>query len=219
MRQKTIGTLLVVVMVALITGCALLEVSPHAHDDYVRNRTVLLHLPTGGSCTGTMTQSPYNGKYYIVTAGHCFHPAPPTQYIGGDSTYGELENGQIAYLELLKVDYTNDIAVLDNPWSRGLTIGNLASPHESVKVIAWGAGVPPYVSCGEIIRSVFVFDNDGHAVQRLLSSARIIPGCSGGPMVNDNNELVGIMLITYEESAFSNGTPTFVITDFMKDLP
>ena len=182
-------------------------------DDYVRERTVRLESPDG-SCTGTMVFSPLNNKLYTLTAAHCEGLAFNGKILA------ETESGEEKFLTILKIDRNDDLMLLANPWDKALYLNPELKFHQHVRAIGWGMGERPFVSTGEVLRvaMLFVGDEYGTLTQHLLTTVFLRPGNSGGPLLDDDNNLVGIDVVGYTDSQFSGEVTPGVIQEFFKDV-
>jgi S1-C subfamily serine protease len=218
----TFRTLILALIALAITAVIGFKTSYGHSDDYVRDRTVRLESAEG-SCTGTLMYSPVNNKAYVLTAAHCEALA------FNGSILAEKESGEEAFLPILKIDRQDDLMLLANPWDKGLYFNPEVRFHQSVRAIGWGMGERPFVSRGEILRVSMLFQaghvfNDpqedayGSLTRHLLTTVLLRPGNSGGPLVDDDNNLVAIDVVSYGGSEFSGEVAPDVIVDFFKDV-
>lgn len=166
-------------------------------DEYVRARTFLLY-GREGSCTGTGVISPTTGKAYILTAAHC------AVLVEGGTVNTKTETDIISVARFIDINVQKDLMLLSNPYDVGIKIAPKVTVHEHVHTITWGLGFPPYRSDGEVVISEMPWPEPFNAyATRTLASAYVLHGSSGGPLLNENNELVGIISAMLVDTHFS----------------
>jgi hypothetical protein len=190
------------IIAAAILCLMLLSVSDKTHTDgYVRDNVVQL-VSEEGSCSGIRIKTPSN-KTFVLTAAHCL----PLAYVLPDPTSSpfaallsaptliinaqSLGGSKVEFLKVVKVDVSVDLMLLEAPNAGGIAIGSSLADHEKVHTVTHGAGAPQYRTDGEVIKETMVFAGELFFV-KTLCTAKILPGSSGGALLNDRNELVGI---------------------------
>lgn len=134
----------------------------------------------------------YRGSLYVVTNAHV---------IDGALRNGirALKNGIPYSLREIGGDTFYDIAVLalTNPqqgqYFDGLQFSRYRLEiNQPVYAVASPPGIPDYVESGKISAVNLELSHIAGHHHYVESSARIIPGCSGSPLVNEQGEVVGI---------------------------
>ena len=129
-----------------------------------------------------------NGK--VITNLHVIEDAKYGYVtISGESKKHKIEG-------YLVVDKTNDLALLSVPTLVGAPIeinGNNPEIGEKIYAIGNPKGLSGTISEG-IISGIRTFDNE----ELIQITAPISPGSSGGPVINNNGELIGVSVGTLE---------------------
>jgi hypothetical protein len=198
-------------ILAIFPACAMLTVRS---DSYVRNRVVQLNR-AGGSCSGVQVVAP-SGKAYVLTASHCRGLVEAGKVEATD------EQNQKYFLDFIKEDPNSDLMLLSSPNDNGVGIADHVRMHEHVHAMTHGHGYPTYRTDGEALmlsriefaefdlkdiadlaaclqpkNKISQEDASCHvAVVEMMSNASIIPGSSGGPLLNEYGSLVGIASCT-----------------------
>ncbi len=190
------------------------KIYPNRSDaDSIARQYVYKLFNEHGSCTGVQVEL-NDGKSYVLTAGHC------NLLVESGKVHATSEDGKDFYLEFIAEDSRSDLMLLKAPTSGGLSIAYTLQPHQHVHTMTHGKGYPTYRTDGEMlniaeiefvefkIESIFdltrcafikteIIKQDDEmfcAVKTFesITTSRIVPGSSGGPMLDDNNRLVGI---------------------------
>lgn len=146
---------------------------------------VLFNIPTSYASSWTCSSFIINDSGYIGTAGHCVKDAKQlyVQY-----------NNVVYEAKLIAVDYDNDSAIvkinektpdyyrMEDPINNKDPLYVLGYPIPDMR--GWGLKI----KSGNILRE----DNGGYIV-----SGGTCQGNSGGPVVNSNNKLLGILVAGY----------------------
>mgnify|MGYP001074708502 CR=1 FL=1 len=115
----------------------------------------------------------------------------------------------------LVVDKTNDLALLSVPSLVGTSIeinGNNPEIGEKIYAIGNPKGLSGTISEG-IISGIRTFDNE----ELIQITAPISPGSSGGPVINNNGELIGVSVGTLESGQNLNfAIPTKYVTKIIE---
>lgn len=181
-------------------------------DEYSRDRVVLLHSIMG-SCTGVEVKSP-KGKIYTLTAGHCI----ALFLYDKDAIFARLENGKEYRVHIVAKTLFSDLLLLEGVGDKTFAIADKAPVmHDHVHTMTHGLGFPSYRTDGEVLMERIV-DITGLPWIELFISAQVVPGSSGGPILNDKEELVGVVSVSLGETIFS-GTVTLIdIKNFLKGM-
>ena len=209
----------------LITSCIPPQyVSPSDNINFVNESVVALLRPAlfsgdagphGTFCTGVFVS-----EHYVLTAAHCVDGHEGESVIGNAvrvgtydhyrSSEGTFANRAWVNFEIVDYDESRDLALLRQQ-PDGLEIGHrriirlaYRSPEQTDEVYAVGhpRGLAWSVTDGIVShprRRVAAGDIDGTFIQ---TSAQAYYGNSGGPLLNVNNQLIGIV---------SNGGPWHIV--------
>lgn len=183
-----LGIILVIGIVKLMAN------NEKASDEFVRDHTVLL-FTTKGSCTGFELQTKSH-RVYTLTARHCSN-----LLINGRLLF-RTQFGGIGEIKMIAVDPHADIMLLEGLKVTGLLLADTIRMHESIHAIGYGLGVPfAYKMTGEIVlRNIddntypceLALCGDGTKGLALMTLS-VLPGTSGSPILNENNQIVGIV--------------------------
>lgn len=181
-------------------------------DNFIRNQVLKLY-DNRGSCTGVQIIAP-SGKFYVLTAGHC------SVLVHNNKVMAEDEQGRKLELSFIEEDATSDLMLLSSPIESGVKIAFGAGKHDSVHSITHGKGMPSYRTDGELLATditsftLFAITSRADFLKcqgpkykigfegfqtvckiesfQTVSNTSIIPGSSGGPLLNVWGSLVGI---------------------------
>jgi hypothetical protein len=208
---------LVICMIILAFSVAILAKEHKKRSDaYLRDRVVMLHSDKG-SCSGVLVKAP-SGKVLILTAAHCRALVDDFNTVKARD-----EAGKEHTVMFVAEDSINDLMLLtaDN-MKVSIDVAEKVVMYEHVHTMTHGGAKPSYRTDGELLDniriSVPIFgignDEDLHKCsgqQKLIimfdffgpvcamnimverATAAIIPGSSGGPLLNEANDLVGIV--------------------------
>ena len=156
-----------------------------------------------------VTQTGFKAKGYngIITTLH--------GVLGKDKLYARNENGEYFNLQIGAVDINNDVALLvpnssyDNSIGLPVNIGNKILAKQELRVIGHPAGInlniktvyagdPPIETLDNLIppsvSAIFSQRNSPfEQIQIFYLEANLIPGHSGSPLINMNNEVIGVV--------------------------
>lgn len=183
-------------------------------EDWLRNRVVKL---TGNDvlCSGEQVKAP-SGRNYILTAGHC------KATIGADGSVDvSADDGKHARRRMIEEDPYSDLLLIEGlPDDReGLSIAQSDYQQEHVRTYTHGAGMDTYETRGDLVmlKDLQVFaefaspeDCSSKPKYKMLdtgffgevcimdvieqaSTAMTVPGSSGGMVVDDSGNLVGVV--------------------------
>jgi len=187
-------------------------------DRYIRNNVVMLKSEKG-QCSGIQVKGP-SGTPYILTAGHCSHLAKD-----GSMTVITEDKRHLSR-RVIEEDANSDLLLLEGlPDENGLGIALKSERFEGVRTFTHGRGHDTYQTTGVIVEDAVVnsppsivksqeeYDSCVHQskymflpigntgmcfmlVKETVITAEIVPGSSGGAVVNAKGQLVGIASMT-----------------------
>jgi len=181
----------------------------------LRNRVVKLKAARG-SCSGEQVRAP-SGESFILSAGHCSLLADAS----GSITV-ELESGAEIQRKIIAEDPKSDLLLIEGiPGMRGIDIAKSAGPGTLVRTFTHGAGYKTYKTSGELVQEshLNIFFGEGAcpskapkfkeinieifpglilsacllSVTEMTMTAMIVPGSSGGMVVDSAGALVGVV--------------------------
>ena len=197
------------------------------NDLEIKSKVVKL-ISEHGSCTGEQVRAP-SGTDYILSAGHCMI------LVKDGSVTVIKEDGTMLQRRVLAEDPNSDLMLIEGlPSVEGLPIADEVSRAEHLRSFTHGGGMPTYKTEGEVIgfeviqaptsaiasqeqealcasmpKNIVFSTPTGMtcilSVKELATTVPIIPGSSGGPVVNDNGELAGVV-------SAGGGTLGFMVT-------
>jgi hypothetical protein len=209
--------LIVCLIASIILGCAALSINISPSDLSLKDKAVML-VSNNSSCSGVQIVAP-SGANYILTAAHCGSLADEDGNIEviketGESLWrkvlGEDSESDLLLLEGL-------------PNHDGVKIGESDSRGTEVRTFTHGRAMPTYQTNGELIGDdtivipTFLVESQEQqdeclskqkfvlvpsimgamvclmVVKENATTALILPGSSGGMVVNSSGELVGIV--------------------------
>lgn len=187
----------ILLLVALISSTSLAKTRKEVRKE-VKNNTFLVMSPEDGSSGSSFSVIDSNGKVRIVTNAHVCNSAK--------TMYAE----DIGILPVVKIDQKNDLCELEAPVTitHGLKIGKQPEPGDAV----YTAGYPYNynqnftMQDGEIValfqnKSCDMLDPKNpkkcSTVDSFLTTALSGSGGSGGPAVNDNGEVIGVVFSVF----------------------
>lgn len=191
-----------------------------ASDEYARHHVAMISIygqKDAGTCTAVDVIAP-SGKVYLLTAAHCRLMRLRT----GMKTYMVEREGRISKSKIIAIDTDADLMLMESDAKTGLDIAKYTRLHEKVHTMTHGGGHASYRTDGELLEDapitygLFIIKDEAMEAQckvgkaytaqdvlfgrmcilsiiNTLSTARAIPGSSGGPVMNAAGELVGIV--------------------------
>ena len=180
-------------------------------DVYIRDRVLML-VGNGVECSAIEVKAP-SGKNYTMSAGHCGIIAV-NEYITAIR-----EDGSETMIKVLKVDVEHDLMLLEAADDKSIDVAKDSKPHQHVHTLTHGHGMPTYRTDGELLKDVDIrienpIDSD-EALKKckhiivgefevdcelklhvVMSTAQVLPGSSGGAVLNKRGQLVGIVSCT-----------------------
>lgn len=177
---------------------------------HMKSRTMML-VSAEGSCSGTQVKAP-SGKSYILSAAHC----KPLMFNGKIMVIDE--SGHLFVSKVLDMDSDKDLLLMEGmPHMSGLPIAKAAHTGERVTSYTHGHGLPTYEASGKLLGSVHTIqipneiesEKEMHLCKHIMptmfglmclqdrktwaTSMKVMPGSSGGGVLNASGELVGVV--------------------------
>jgi hypothetical protein len=184
-------------------------------DQYFRDRTVMLK-GKHGACSGEQIVAP-SGENYILTAAHCRDIA-----VDGSMTV-IMESGASLQRKVIAEDPNSDLLLLEGlPGTEGLRIAKSYRMTQEIRTFTHGARMDTYKTEGVLVQKTKVeipmYDIqtpeqeeacssapktkpiDGlfgrfclFSSDEVVTTAMIVPGSSGGMVVDSSGRLVGVV--------------------------
>lgn len=184
-------------------------------DGHIRSRVVKL-LGNGAQCSGEQVRAP-SGEDYILTAAHCL----PLAVDGVIQV--TTEDGRVLPRRIISEDMRSDLLLLEGlPHTEGLEIASYARRFQRVRTFTHGKGHDTYQSQGVLIDDrpiqipLFAVTDDASRalcqrapkyrvfdaliaelcileITETSTDAFIVPGSSGGAVVDSSGDLVGVV--------------------------
>lgn len=181
----------------------------------IRHSVIQLRGVMGGMCTGVEVVAP-SGKVYTLTAGHC------TALVREGSMIAKTEDGAVSHIQVVAEDPTSDLLLLEAVASpRPLDVAGKISRFQHLRLFSHGNGYKTWESDGHVIDETPIaapifsikdqrdwihclsepkYSPSGDLLnvecvltpEEVATSITATPGSSGGPVVNDRGDLVGI---------------------------
>lgn len=220
--MKKIIKNIAIVVVAYLIGCGIgliivLGINARARvgDTYAMNRITQLR-GNNIACTGTLVIAP-SGKPLTITAAHC-------QKLVIDNKIGYTDQvGAEGTVSVIAIDERLDLMLLEGTHSNvGFEVAKQVKIADAVHTMTHGWTMPAYRTDGAVVSTTLRPDepkcdqyinlggtNMGVNCQlspaRIVTSAWALPGSSGGPLLNTNNDLIGIVYATSGPFSYSVG--------------
>ncbi len=196
-------------------------------DSAIRSRVVMLQSDVG-LCTGEQVRGK-SGKKYILTAGHCVAL--------GKTIIAFTEDGRAQTVRLVYEAHYSDLALYTPVKDLEPFLLRPAHRHQSVRIFSHGQGHATFTASGEMLeelltditletpppggcsmpkyRPVFVFGPTCslHTLQQ-VTTAWAVPGSSGGPAVDYQGYLIGV--VSGGNDRFTFLVPPKAIYDLLK---
>lgn len=204
-------------------------------DSYVRDRVVMLrgnHI----LCSGIQVKAP-SGTVYTLTAAHCL------KLVENGKTLSTDEYGNASTIYFVSIDEEHDLMLLSSANHKSINVADDIYTHQHIHTMTHGHGYPSYRTDGEILSEqvlkVMKFpilneeDEKSCKVSSYqqkedtifgpvcvitmnlqMTSAYVVPGSSGGAVLNSAGELVGIVSCG-DGSIFSGVVPLLDIQLFL----
>lgn len=207
MRQKLLVIFLSFLCLGFVTGEAIKGYEAdklHASSEWIKANTIQL-VSSFGMCSAVEVQT--GEGVLTLTAKHCHKIMLGSQILGIDA------DGHAHVLSFVRESKNKDLMLLTGIPVPGITIAKEEWIPEHIRAFGYAGGKPLDTEKeGNLLSHRFV-GNLGFSF--ILASAGCIPGDSGGPVVNDQGELVGI-INAIDMLGFSYFTPLQDIQDFLR---
>lgn len=225
----------------LVLACIAAVAHPkQSANDWVRDRVVLLKS-IKGSCSGEEIQTP-SGKTMTLTAGHC-----KALLINNQMTAEMEDGKEYTLTLIAIDDKSDLMLLAGVPGKVLKIAKSYEDKHQHVHTMTHGHGMPSYRTDGELLKETdnqvlaFLINSNEDAVtcekipgstiemvsflqlgclttwHSMMTTARIIPGSSGGPLLNDKEELIGVASVSEPTTGFSGMVTLEDIHAFLKD--
>lgn len=201
------------ILAAAIIGAILLIPAHKAVNP--RDRIVKL-TGKAGQCSGEQIKAP-SGESYILTAGHC------SVLVDDGRINVETEDHKHLSRKFIAEDPSSDLMLIEGvPHMEGIPIALTSFPGQHVRTLTHGNGFATYQTEGVLIQldkveaELFAITNDAEAAKcasmpkqhpegslfgsicaldviEIISTAMVVPGSSGGAVLNRHNELVAVV--------------------------
>jgi Trypsin-like peptidase domain len=203
-------------------------------DEYIRNRVLML-TGKGIECSAIEITAP-SGKIYTLSAAHC------SEMLSNGFLDATAEDGSMKVLKVVDIDKAHDLMLLEAYDKNSVKVAKNNHKYQKVHTLAHGRGMPTYRTDGYLLadkvvaltEEVYTEDQmnqctkDGRALTMTMlgfgcefkliltmSTAAVVPGSSGGAVLNADGELVGIVSAT--DGFFSAFVPLKDIHYFLKN--
>lgn len=185
---------LVMCMNSFINHCVRNELLSIKHSqeqsDAHAKRSCMRLFSERGGCSGVQVKAP-SGKTFIMSAGHCIALADAEGNIMVES-----EDHRIMKRHVLAASIPHDLMLLEGiPNVQGLDVAPKYSDSRHIRTFTHGRLMETYKTEGDLVQDITVVA-DNMILEEVATTAKIVPGSSGGMVVDDDGYLVGIASAT-----------------------
>lgn len=211
---KLVAAILLVEAIVLMTYSLFLgyQTREYRKSDMFARQHILQLYGNNVLCTGVEVVSS-SGKVYTLTAAHC-----KSMIIDNGVNYQEEDKGR-GRVNVIKIDEELDLLLLKGVSHTGFRLGDSMNAFVSVHTMTHGLGMPAYRTNGELLAEDALLPTLSGlgTANRLLTTAEVLPGSSGGPVLNAGNELLGIVHVRRRDyGGFSYAVSLTDIKKFME---
>lgn len=160
-------------------------------DAWVRERVYMLDTE-GGACTAVQVLAP-SGKTFLLSASHCFDR-------GHSIAIAYSEDLIPVAVRVLWSDFDKDLVLLTTPnGKQGINVADSVYTHQKVHTLTRGGVLPTHRTDGEVLCEASGYRLCWGPLQRsfkrplLYTTAAVLHGSSGGPLLDEKNNLAGIV--------------------------
>lgn len=201
-------------------------------------RSIVKIMSADGMCSGEQIEAP-SGEKYILTAGHCRH----LNINGIYSVY--TEDGRVINRKFIAEDDKSDLLLIEGvPNLPALKIASYEYPTQAIRTLTHGDNMSTYQTTGVLIESnmiqaaLFPIENEQDEKNcqqaknsivdslwlgrvcllneyEMISTALVVPGSSGGAVLNKHDELTGV--VSVGKGPFSGFVLLVDIKNFLKN--
>jgi hypothetical protein len=181
---------------------------------YIRQRMFMISSEKGLCSAVQVIDS--KGNIVLLSAAHC------AGLLQGGLAITTSETGRRSVSRLIKIDTNADLMIMTAITEDYINIASHSKIHEHVRAVTHGSGMASYQTEGELLeimpiqiakgeiqsdkdRETCLQDPRDTIVDTLIgqmcmvslparvSTVKVVPGSSGGPVLNDSGELLGIV--------------------------
>lgn len=231
MKIKNADVIDLGIIAVILSICMFLYSSNKRSDNYIRERVLQLEGP-GGACTGIQVRVP-SGATYTLTAAHCKAILDEES-----SAIATTEDGTKKQVFMVDIDEAKDLMLMTSATGKSIEVASKMPRHAHVHTLTHGHRHATYRTDGELLEmtevkviketpecfiSIILAQMAGttppaeciKTYEEMFMTAIVYPGSSGGPVLNDQGELIGIVSVTESGTIYSGMVPLDQIREFI----